>query len=482
MKFVKTDLLTLLISLFILSACKKPDAVGLAIDPSQVINGTLLDTSSIYTSTLKDDSVITNNITNSSGQAISTLTYYKDPVFGITEANMAFSLGTPSGGAFAKPTGTVTIDSAIVVLRYGRGFYGDTSSTNYKINIYQLAEQPLNQYYYNTRAWSFNPSIIGTRTFHARPNDTVKVLQIVIGAKDTIKKLLPQIRIPVNTSFVKSAIFNADSLKLIGTEAFKRYFKGLYFTFDKTGTTGGPGGNFFILPDSSSLNIYYKNVSATTIDTVMASFPFSGYFASQIKHNYIGTVIPDALANAAAGKTSGTVYIQGLAGLRTKISFPYLSTNVKKLIGNAALNRAELIITPVAGTQLYPFLPAPRLTMYRYNIAKQRTLIPDASTSDRRFISPPSGSGLPAFAVFGGYYNTNKNEYHFIITGYIQDLISGKTIDYGTFLAAADYFNTSSIEYTTGSIQAAGRLVVGGDKTSAYKMKLNIIYTPPVIK
>ncbi len=475
MKFVKTDLLTLLISLFILSSCKKPDAVGLAIDPSQVINGTLLDTATIYTSTLRDDSVITSNITNSSGQAISTLAYYKDPVFGITEANMAFSLGTPGGAAFIKPTGTVTIDSAIVVLRYGHGFYGDTSSTNYKINVYQLAEQPLNQYYYNTRAWAFNPSLIGTRTFHALPNDSLKVTTIVTGAKDTLLKIPAQIRVPINTSFVSNAIFNADSLKLIGTEAFKRYFKGLYFSLDKAGTTDGSGGNFYILPDSSSLNVYYKNVSGTTIDTVMASFPFSGNFASQIKHNYTGTVIPDALANAAAGRSSGTVYMQGLAGLRTKISFPYLATNVKKLIGNAALNRAELIITPVAGTQLYPFLPAPRLTMYRYNIAKQRVLIPDASAGDRRYISIlPYG--------FGGYYNSIKNEYHFIITGYIQDLISGNLIDYGTFLAPSDYYNTSSIEYSTGSIQAAGRLVAGGDKTSPYKMKLNIIYTPALTK
>ncbi len=470
MKFVKTDLLTLLISLFILSSCKKPDAVGLAIDPAQVINGTLIDTVSINTTTLKDDSVVTTNLTNSSSQAISILAYYKDPVFGTTEANMALSLGTPGGAAFTKPVGTVTIDSAIVVLRYAHGFYGDTSSTNYKINVYQLAEQPLNQLYYNNKVWSFNPAVIGTRTFHALPNDSLHVITIVTGAKDTLLKIPPQIRVPLSTSFVSSAIFNADSLKLIGTEAFKRYFKGLYFSMDKAGTTGGPGGNFYILPDSSSVNVYYKNVSGTTIDTVMASFPFSGTFASQIKHDYTGTVIPAALSNT---KSSGTVYIQGLAGLRTKISFPYLATNVKQLLGNAALNRAELIVTPVAGTQIYPFLPAPKLTMYRYNIAKQRILIPDANAGDRRYLSP---------LIFGGYYDPTKNEYHFVITGYIQDLISGNAIDYGTFLAASDYYNTTSIEYSTGSVRSAGRLVAGGDKTSSYRMKLNIIYTPAIVK
>lgn len=472
MKFVKTDLLTLLISLFILSSCKKPDAVGLAIDPAQVINGTLLDTVSISTNTLRDDSVITSNLVNSSSVYISPLAYYKDPVFGITEANVAMSIGTPSATAFSKPTGTVSVDSAVLVLRYTpHGFYGDTTSTKYQLNVYQLAEQPLNQNYYNTKVWAYNPTLIGTRSFNARPSDSVKVLQIVTGKKDTIKKLQPQIRIPMSTAFVKNAILTTDSLKLIGSEAFKRYFKGLYLTFDKAQTTGGPGGNFYLMTDSCQLNIYYKSTSsAGVIDTVVASFPASGNFASQIKHDYTGTAIPAALGNT---KSAGTIYLQGLAGLRVKIAFPSLATSVHQILGNASLNRAELIVTPVAGTQIYPFLPAPRLTMYRYNIAKQRTLIPDANASDKRFISIlPYG--------FGGYYNTTKSEYHFIITGYIQDLIAGKTIDYGTFLAPADYYNLKSIEYGTGSIQSAGRLVAGGDKTSAYKMKLNIIYTPAI--
>ncbi|WP_419802381.1 DUF4270 domain-containing protein [Mucilaginibacter sp.] len=477
MKFVKTDLLTLLISLFILSSCKKPDAVSLAIDPTQVINGTLLDTVSIVTNTLRDDSVATTNLANSAGVYIAPLAYYKDPVLGITEANVAMSIGTPNSSAFTKPTGTVTVDSAVLVLRYTpHGFYGDTTSTKYKLNVYQLAEQPLNQTYYNTKVWAYNPTIIGTGSFNARPSDMVKVLQIVTGAKDTIKKLPPQIRIPVNTSFVKSNILLTDSLKLIGTEAFKRYFKGLYLTFDKAQTTGGTGGNFYLQTDSCQLNIYYKKTSSTgVIDTVVASFPASGTFASQIKHDYTGTVVPAALSNT---KSAGTIYLQGLAGLRAKIAFPSLATSVHQILGNATLNRAELIVTPVAGTQLYPFLPAPRLTMYRYNVAKQRIELPDATTNDKRTYTLSLSSNY--LAVFGGIYNSSKNEYHFVITSYISDLISGKTIDYGTFLAPADYYNLTAVEYNTGSVQSAARLIAGGDKTSAYKMKLNIIYTPAI--
>ncbi|RYY26756.1 MAG: DUF4270 family protein [Sphingobacteriaceae bacterium] len=475
MKFVKTDLLTLLISLFILSGCKKPDAVGLAIDPSEVINGTLLDTVSIATNTLRDDSVITSNLTNSAGIPISPLAYCRDPELGITEANVAMSISTPNQLAFTRPTGTVTVDSAVLVLRYApNGFYGDTASTKYQLNVYQLTEQPLALNYYNTKSWTYNPTQLGTRNFNARPKDSVSILQIVTGAADVRRRVAPQIRIPVNTAFVRNNILLTDSLKLIGTEAFKRYFKGLYLTFDKAQTTGA-GGNFYLRTDSCQLNIYYKKTSsAGVIDTVMASFPAAGYYASQIKHDYTGTVIPAALNNT---KSAGIVYMQGLAGLRTKIAFPSLATSVRQQIGNATLNRAELIVTPVAGTQIYPFLPAPKLTMYRYNIAKQRTYIPDYYYSsqydfDKRYIQN----------AFGGLYNPTKNEYHFVITGYITDLIAGKTIDYGTFLAPVDYYNTNIVyQYSAaGATQAAGRVIAGGDKTSAYKMKLNIIYTPAI--
>ncbi|RYY22454.1 MAG: DUF4270 family protein, partial [Sphingobacteriaceae bacterium] len=422
----------------------------------------------------RDDSVITSNLTTSAGVLISPLAYYKDLDLGTTEANVAMSISTPLSTAFTKPTGTVTVDSAVLVLRYApNSFYGDTTSTKYQLNVYQLAEQPLAMNYYNTKSWAYNPTLLGTRSFNARPGVNVNVLQIITGAKDTLKKLPPQIRVPMNTAFVRSNILLTDSLKLIGSEAFKRYFKGLYLTLDKTQTTG-TGGNFYLRTDSCQLNIYYKNTSsAGVIDTVVASFPASGYYASQIKHDYTGTVIPAALSNT---KSAGTVYLQGLGGLRTKIAFPSLAAGVRQTIGNAILNRAELIVTPVTGKQLYPFAPAPRLTMYRYNIARQRTYIPDYYyvsdyVYDKRYI--PN--------AFDGFYNSTKNEYHFVITGYISDLISGKTIDYGTFLAPIDLYNTTlEYRYNTASVQAAGRVIAGGDKTSAYKMKLNIIYTPPL--
>lgn len=127
------------------------------------------------------------------------------------------------------------------------------------------------------------------------------------------------------------------------------------------------------------------------------------------------------------------------------------------------------MVTPVSGTDI-PFVPTPRLTMYRYDIALQRQLIPDAYTADLHYIS---------YGTFGGYYDTYHKSYHYIITGYIEDLIRGKLVDYGTYISPTDTTGTATATETVSvanTAQVAGRAVVGGNNTSAYKMKLNILF------
>ena len=68
MKFFRLDLLTLLISLFILNGCKNRDTVGLGINSSGAPNGTLVDTSTIITNTVLEDSVATSGLAKKIGR------------------------------------------------------------------------------------------------------------------------------------------------------------------------------------------------------------------------------------------------------------------------------------------------------------------------------------------------------------------------------------------------------------------------------
>lgn len=466
MKFFRLDLLTLLISLFLLNSCKNSDSVGLVVDPSQQLNGSLIDTSTLFTNTVLEDSVQT------SGIAKTPLAYFKDPVIGTSEANIAVALSLPSSSAYTLPTGTVTIDSAILSLSYNDGFYGDSLTTKYKVNVYQLAEVPLSTTtYFNSKVWSVSNNLLGSQNFNSRTHTRFKITDIVTGKPDTLKTVAAQLRVKINPSFIASNLFNASASTLSSNTAFQNQVKGLYITLDKN--QGGIGGRFYIKMDSSKLDVYYKATTTSAVDTAVVSLPL-GQRAAEIKH----TFSTEVTTGLKAASPQEVVYLDGLGGLRTKISFPYIKNLLTAAGSDIVINRAELVITPLPGTNI-SYKATPKLTMYRVDIARQRTPIPDAaggssvSGADPRFISA---------GVFGGDYIPNLNSYHFVITGYISDLMRGKTIDYGTFIAPVDTTNNAVISGIQTAETAARVIATGGvtNKSSAtfpYRMKLNIIYT-----
>jgi len=470
MKFFKLDLLTLLISLFILNSCKNQDSIGLGVTSATQLSGSLIDTSTIVVNTIPEDTVITSTL------GIAPLGFFKDPVFGNTESNIAMDLGLPGSGAYTVPTGTVNIDSVILIVRYSAGFYGDSLSSRYKVNVYQLNEK-INSTtnYYNTKAWNYNSgTLLGTKTFFSRTHDSIYVNAIVAKQPDSLLKVPAQLRIPIDPSFVNTNLFLASATQLGSNLVFKNNVHGLYLTMDKTGVAGA-GGTFMMALDSGvNMTVYYKNINGSTIDTTTVSLPAATVHAVQIKHTY-STAVQTELSNAKTGSRNA-VYLQGNAGLRAKISFPYLKNLAKTLGTNYVINRAELVITPVSGSVI-PFPPLPQINMYQYDIALQRTYLQDANAAD------PRSQGL---TVFGGFYSTipigyvtpSIAGYHFVITGYVQDLMRGATLDYGTYIGAVQPTSAISSAYLAPTAQISSRSVlIGTDKTSPYRMKLNIIYT-----
>jgi len=462
MKFFKLDLLTLLISLFILNSCKNQDTIGLGVTSTNQLNGSLIDTSTIVINTIPEDSVITGN-TNGSAITKFPMGLFRDPALGTTESDLALDLNLPGSSAYTTPSGTITIDSALLVLRYNDGFYGDSLASRYKVNVYQLGERIYsNNSYYNTKQWKYNSStLLGTQSFLSRTHDTIGIKVYVAGGKDSVQRVGPQVRIPIDKNFINNNLFNASTTQLSSNLVFKNSVNGLFVTLDKTGTTGA--GGIFMLKDSTTLDIFYRTFDGTTTDTSSVSMP-TNLMVSQIKHTY-SPAVQTEISNQTTGSRN-TFYIQGPTGLRAKISFPYLKNIVKTIGSDIIINRAELVITANPGSTI-PFAPLPRITMYKYDLAGQRTAIEDATTD------PRSGGSV----VFGGFYSQTQQTYHFIITAYITDLMRNLTLDYGTYIGAIDYGDATTISVGATSQVAARTFAVGTDKTSPYRIKLNIIYT-----
>jgi hypothetical protein len=364
--------------------------------------------------------------------------------------------------AYTLPAGSITVDSAVLVLPYAAtGFYGDSLTSKFKIDVHQLNEKYVSTTYYNNKQWDYNTALLGTKTFTARSHDTLRITDIVDGAPDTLKKVSPQVRIPISTAFVNTYFFKAPATSRSSTLAFQNAVKGLYLTLDKAGTTG-PGGNLMFSLDSTRIDLYFRATDATT-DTLKISLPVPlGSHMASIKHTY------SAKVQASLNKTStdGLIYLQGLAGLRAKVEFPNIKSTFASVGGDVIINRAELIIKAAPGTTV-PFAALSRLTMYQLDLAKQRIRIQDASTSDPRGVNGPS--------FFSGYYNKANGEYHFLVTAYIQDLVRGKTVDYGTYIAPVDPTAASLININP--IATYAERTITPDKNSPSRIKLNIIYT-----
>ncbi|MBB2146426.1 DUF4270 family protein [Pedobacter sp. LMG 31464] len=471
MKFSKLDLLTLLISLFLFASCENTSTIGLEVDPSSAIQGSLIDSVTIMSRTIKEDETSTVSAVRHP------LGYMKDAIFGTTESSLAMAVNLPND-AYDFGT-TPAIDSAVLVLNYGGEFYGDSTAT-YSIDVHPLNVNISKETsFLSNKDWSYNSQLLGNKTGKLYPTTKYKVTDIVDKKADTLRTVTPQIRIPLDKTYIQNNIANLSATNLKNNSNFTQVFNGLHVQINKTSSTGNGGLAFFEFSGTTSaLVLYYKKQNATTAtlkDTVSINFPIlnaTGPIAATIKHDYTGTPVGAQLLSNSTVQQPVT-YLQPLVGLRNKITFPYLSkfaTNIGKIV----INKAELVIDVSTGTDVLPYGAAPRLSLYRYDIAEQRQNVPDNNLSsqvnsgDPRALSP---------TVFGGYYNSLTKQYVFVVTSYIQDLLNGKTKDYGTFLAP-----TPTNEYQISpSISTGARAVIGSFKKTPAAgdnlMKLNIYYT-----
>jgi len=460
MKCIRLDLLTLLVSLFILNSCENPDSIGLDIDPANKIKGDI-ETQEVTASTVKEDSLIT------SGLSQHPLGNVEDPVFGRTQAGIAMALSFKDSSKVTFGTAPKLL-SAELVLRYGTEFYGDSVNTEYTVNIHQLSEKyNTGKVYYNTSKWNYAPDVIGSKTLsYFALKDSINIHQWRRGKADTIIRVPPQLRIPINSTFIESSFFNAAATNFSTNAKFAEYFKGVYIKLEKN--EAGKGGVVFFTPDTSSrLELVYERQNGTRKDTNIVRFSI-GAAASSISHDYSGTIAAEQLSNP--GQQYSTVLVQPMGGLRTKLHFPQIQE--LKSLGNIAINKAELVIY-TDENETY-FSPSPRLTLYRTDIAAQRQNVPDGylifnngslSLGDSRSATHP--------LLFGGFYDKTKKRYIFNLTSYVQDILSGKLQQYDTFIAPVA-FSSADIPTSPSALTAAPAVL---NNEGSNKMKLNIIYT-----
>lgn len=502
MKYCTRDLLTLLISLFILSSCKNPAGIGLDNNPGDSFYGTLNDTLTLSTVTLRDDSArsvtrLGSNNSNIPAININQLPfgYYKDPVFGETQANIALAILRPESGDIRLPQ-NAEIDSAVLVIRYGNSLVADSLPSTYQIKVKQLEEvYSPTTIYYSTKSWNVKSEDIGSlqaRRFNIK--DSINVTVRGSKGQDSTVKRYPELRVRLNNSFIASLLSpTLDSATVNSESGFLNHAKGLYLTVDKNAQQG-LGGLTTLSPTNPQgsespnfMEVTYRVTDAEgDTDTLTKLFPIplptanstTGtpfmYMSASISRIF-SSAIQSQLATPNVNQT--TVYAQAMGGLRTKVSFPYIDQLKGKKI---AINRAELVVYIDEDNSSSTGTPAPRLTLYRKDVSGNNQPIPDG---DSRYLADPRSQFAAAGPyAFGGFYDDKQKRYIFALTSFIQDVILGKVQNADVYIAPVSELQIGTIPFWP-DITAPSSVVLKGynpedaQAKKEVRTKLNIYYT-----
>lgn len=412
----------LMLVIFI-SACKDPDNVGLNVLPvSDLSSLNTTDTFSLSTSVIKEDSLLaTNNTVNMLGEI-------NDNFFG--KVNASFYVQVLLSVANVNFGISPQLDSIVLSLDYA-GYYGDTTSTH-NFAVYELDESIFkDSLYYSNKTFATKPTPLGTlTTSEIHPSDSV-----LLG---TVNKN-PHLRIRLDDAFGNS-LLTAPASNYVDNTSFSNFFKGIYVS---DVVTSGSGAILYFGPAKAMTKIalYYKNASE---DSLEYDFSINGTGRiNHFTHDYSTAVFGGNFNDPVFG--ANLCYIQSMAGVKTKIQIPYLTNLTSNQ--NIAINKAELIVT-VDNTTTLTYAPNTSLFLVGIDSLGKSIFLPDYADSPTNF---------------GGILNSGT--YTFVITRYIQQILTGTRKDYGLFLVSP------------GASVNAYRTVIGGSNNASFKMKLRITNT-----
>lgn len=423
----RTALLFSVASAILTTACDDPKEIGL---PQGQTLGVSVTDVPITTSTVLVDSVATF------GANYMLAGRYQDPKLGPVTATAYFEAVYSGDFTAENPT---RADSALLVLPYN--YYSGDSTRPYKLSVHLLQDSIRARRYYGFEQLPYERTPIAETTF--TPNaDTIRAVRVKLAAEV------------------------ADRLLSFANKPGSEFLNG----FPGFALVGSDENNNLILgfPASTAarLRLYFQTTTAQTFDFLLTQ---NARF-NQISGDRAGTVVEDLTSpysSVSAAAAGGETYVQGGTGIMTRIEFPGL-TDLPQL-GNVAVNRAELVVTPVPGS----------------TVLRRSQLILYDATGDGRLLR--RSDGVPAFVqgdiralsvapVLAGYLN---NAFTFDVTRYVADVLLKKRTNNGLYLSLPSaFYNVQGISIETTLEESINALYLGGHNHPTAPVKLRIYYTP----
>jgi hypothetical protein len=377
-KTINPQLLALgiaILTLFILTSCEKESSeIGVNIQPGadKIILAT--DTLSVYTKTIIDDSITTDE------RSLSLLGSYNDSFFGQTNTSFITQV-TLSSGNISEDT-EVFPDSLELVMEYDN-YFGDTIA-EITFNLYHIQSGEFSveeSYFSNYNIHEESLSLIGEYSFSPRPSDTVARFMIH------------------QAEFVQ---FFSEGNLYSNSEAFLDDFRGLLLEVIPEENENGCIAYFDLLSEKSGLIMYY-NGSETY------NFPIDNSCVriNLFEHDYTSSDIELQNSLASDELSEEISFLQSAAGL--KIQLQIADTAKLNQLITKGINRAQLQLT-IAADYVNPEALPEKLTLVYQNDDSLYEFLTDYKISSDHF---------------GGSLNEEDQSYTFNVPLYLQDLIDG---------------------------------------------------------
>ncbi len=436
----------------LLFSCKKDiSKIGVDVVGENSLDVIIMDTITIRAHSVLIDTLRTDEL---SSHVVGVM---MDPVFGLVNGSVyaQFSLTE----AFENnPFGNLPqLDSIMMYVKYAKEeVYGDTAYMQ-NFTVYELGENMLiDTAYYSFSHLRTKSEILGELSIVPRFDTIDYYEENSDGVMDTLQKTRP---LTIRLSDDLGNRLLGDTTLYSSNEKFREEFKGIYLTTleQHLPSTGGGLVNLTFDDEKETyIEMFYHNDEedslSMTFGVNIATAHFSNYNHYDYQH-----ADADFIRQLIDGDTTlgeQRIYMQGLAGVRTMIEFPYLSKIDDYY--NYVINEAKLFVYNVdQETRLDPINQLTLSQQIMINEELDYYLVKDAG---------PTGG----MNYFGGNYQHNDERYYFRITQYIQELIEGEAYD-----------NRLRIEMIGGQVNP-NRLLGGGWNPAdleGKQLKLQIIYT-----
>jgi len=329
-------------------SCSEPTLIGSELLEEDRVSLNFTDQTPITGQTVQGDILQTYSPFAAAKLDNSLLGSFDDADFGTGEASIytQFSLGFQA----APDVVGATIDSIILSLAFDTTLagYGNLAQT-FDIEVFSIQEDLQNvESYFSDQTFQISRQPIGTASI--TPSLDSLVLDSYITDSLTFDTVAPHIRIPLNETYGTLFLQAQDTAIYESNTALLEAFKGIHIK-----ATNNDGGilNLDFAQLISRISLFYST-PGKGLQKIKHEYRFDFNEANSrlvnLSSDFSGASVEPFIGTAL----DSLLFVQGMQGLNTEISFPNLS-NLQDII----VNRAELEFTVARSANTVAGFPLP---------------------------------------------------------------------------------------------------------------------------